>query len=81
MTASKTKIPTITPASSSNLAGFHYDPAKQVFTVKFSNGTHYAYAGVSQKTVDEFHKAESKGAFFAREIRGKHTHERLEAEA
>ncbi|UIF90901.1 KTSC domain-containing protein [Cupriavidus sp. UYPR2.512] len=81
MTTSKTKIPTITPVSSSNLAGYHYDPAKQVFTVKFSSGTHYAYSGVSAKTMKGFHEAESKGSFFAREIRSKHAHERLEEEA
>lgn len=76
----KTAIPPITPVVSSNMAGYHYDAAAQVLTVKFANGNYYAYSGVPASVAEDFEAAESKGSFFARQIRNQFPATRLESD-
>ena len=57
----------------STLGATSYDAESKVLTVSFSDGDKYAYAEVPQATVDELNKAESKGEYFNKNIRGKYT--------
>lgn len=50
-----------------------YDAAAQTLTVQMQNSTDiYTYEGVSQDVFDAFLAAESKGRFFAENIRGQY---------
>ena len=54
-----------------------YDEATQVLTVKFVNGDEiYAYKNVPKAVYDELMAAESKGSFFAKNIKGKYEFEK-----
>lgn len=55
---------------SSNIAGIGYDAATRELAVRFHGGTLYRYSDVPPDVVAEFRGAESKGSFFARQIRG-----------
>ena len=47
-----------------------YDPATQTLTVKLvTDGSVYEYFGVPQEVYDQFMAAESKGNFFAKNIK------------
>lgn len=59
------------PVQSSNLQDVGYDADSGVLEVTFKSGRRYAYHGVSPTLFHAFMAAESKGSFFAREIRGK----------
>ena len=54
-----------------------YDEATQVLTVKFVNGDEvYEYKNVPKSVYDELMAAESKGSFFAKNIKGKYDFEK-----
>lgn len=59
-------------ASSSNLAAAGYDPVNRVFAVRFKNGKVYHHNNVPQDLAAGFNAAESKGSFYAREIKPHH---------
>ena len=50
-----------------------YDEATQVLTVKFVNGDEvYEYKNVPKTVYDELMAAESKGSYFAKNIKGRY---------
>lgn len=57
--------------TSSNIESIGRDEATGVMRVQFSNGGLYEYAGVPVSTWNEFMGAESKGKYFAQNIKGK----------
>lgn len=68
------KHPDLKPIESSALSAWHYDPATQVFHAQFStDGPVWAYDGVDQMHATQFEHAASKGSYFAKQIKGKHT--------
>lgn len=68
------KVPHLTLATveSSNIRSVGYCLETQILGVKFNDGSVYLYAGVSDIAWAGFQAAESKGAFLAREIRGRY---------
>ena len=54
---------------SSNLAAIGYDASGGELLVDFKRGGRYAYAGVDRKLFDAFLASDSKGRFFATQIR------------
>lgn len=60
----------LTPVQSSNISGVGHDEESGALIVQFSNGTAYRYSGVAPETVNDFLAAESKGRYFAANIRG-----------
>jgi len=61
----------MTPVKSSNLTHVGYDSATRELAVTFTSGKTYRYADVPDEVVARFMEAESKGSFFARNIKGK----------
>ncbi len=61
-----------------NLNTTSYNAETKVLTVTFKDGKKYDYADVPQTVVDEMDKAESKGNFFNKNIRGKYKHSKVE---
>lgn len=68
--ATATKIP-IEPVVSSNLAGIGYDGLTHTMAVQFKSGAIFHYPNYDPVNAILFMEADSKGAFFAREIKGK----------
>jgi hypothetical protein len=56
--------------SSSNIRAFGHSPATNAMRIQFANGSVYEYTGVPQDIVEGFASAESKGSYFAKNIRG-----------
>lgn len=69
----------IQPVRSSNVSGIGYDHATRTLAVQFANGGHYHFADVPREKFDALLKSDSKGSFFAKEIRGKFTSTNLHA--
>lgn len=67
---------TLQVTNSSNIASVSHDGAGTL-TVEFKSGTKYKYAGVPYSQFREFAAAESKGAYFATNIKGQFTGEKL----
>ena len=65
------------PVTSSNIAAIGRDEATGVMVVNFTNGGSYQYRGVPVSVFNEFLAAESKGKFFASQIKGKYEGSRL----
>ena len=61
--------PPLVPVDSSSLAAVGYDPETQVLHVRFVSGRAYLYHDVPPSTHAALLDAESKGAYFNREIR------------
>jgi lysyl-tRNA synthetase, class II len=57
-------------ADGSPLKEATYNEEAKVLTVSFDDGTKYEYAGVPKATYDDLQKAESKGEYFNKNIRG-----------
>ncbi len=57
---------------STNVKTVMYDGANQQLTVTFMSGVSYKYKGVPIIVADGFGKAESPGAYFAANIKGKY---------
>lgn len=64
----------ITPVKSSNIEAIGHDPVSQTLHVKFKNGSHYTYEGVSAEKHNALDKAESVGKHLNAHIIGKHKH-------
>jgi len=58
---------------SSNLKSAGYDEARQVLSIQFHSGAIFHYYGVPLHVFEDFGAAESRGHFYARNIRGKFT--------
>lgn len=54
-----------------------YDAPRRRLTVRFTSDALYAYEGVSAATSRAFLAADSKGRFFAEEIRGRYPYRRM----
>jgi hypothetical protein len=66
-----TKIPTLTPCTSSAIAAHGFDPATQTLFLTFTSGTTYSYQEVSNDTYAALQAAESVGRFYGANIKGK----------
>jgi hypothetical protein len=69
-----------TPVNSSNLASAGYDPEAQTLEIAFNNGRVYQYLNVPPEAFEDFNKAESKGSFFAKTIRGRYEAKRIDSD-
>lgn len=67
-----TKIPTLTPCTSSAIAAHGFDPATQTLFLKFTSGTTYSYPEVSTDLYAALQAAESVGRFYGANIKGKY---------
>jgi hypothetical protein len=70
------KIP-LERITSSNLAAVGYHDTKRILAVQFKSGDIYHYANVSPATMILFYRSGSRGAFYAKEIRGKFSGEKM----
>ncbi len=61
------------PIDSSNLKAVGYDEARRVLSVEFVSGSIFHYYDVPITVFEEMGSAESRGAFYAKQIRGKFT--------
>lgn len=60
------------PVESSNLKAIGYNPnTKELFVEMKNNNALYKYQDVSLETYQNFFESNSKGSFFAKEIRNK----------
>lgn len=62
-------MPEMQPVGSSNIEAIGYDDWEHRLTVKFKSGLVYSYQAVEKDTYDELMNAESKGRYFAQNIR------------
>lgn len=62
---------------SSNLAAVGYHPEKQILAVQFKDGTIFHYANVPIEDAQAFYGSESRGRYYAQNIRGKLTGQRM----
>jgi KTSC domain len=60
------------PIKSSAFKGYHYDPNTKAFTVQFNNGAKWRYDDVSLERATAFEGADSKGRYFADQIKPHH---------
>jgi lysyl-tRNA synthetase class 2 len=65
-----------TPDSTA-IRAIRYDEARQRLLVRFVDGDEYAFVGVPGEVHRSFVGAESKGQFFAQEIRGRYPYNKL----
>lgn len=65
------------PIESSAITHHGYDPESQIMHVKTHNGFTYEYEGVSPEKYAAFTGARSAGAFWNKEIVGKHQGRKL----
>ena len=56
-----------------------YDADRSKLFVRFRDGDRYVYVGVPGEVHRSFLDAESKGAFFAREIRDRYPYNKLDS--
>lgn len=56
---------------SSNLVSVGYNKARQVLAVEFKSGDIFHYTGVDEELATKFLEADSLGAFYSRNIKGK----------
>jgi lysyl-tRNA synthetase class 2 len=59
------------------IRGIRYDEQRQRLVVRFIDGDEYAYVGVPGEVHRSFADADSKGRFFADEIRGRYPYNKL----
>lgn len=69
------------PVDSSNIAAARYDNFTCTLDVRFQTAQVYRYLDVPRDIFVKFCTAESKGAFLAAHIKGKHEYTKLEAQA
>jgi hypothetical protein len=76
MTEGPIRIP-LEGITSSNLAAFGYDADRKILAIQFKSGAIYHYAGIDLLLANELYGAESRGSFYAKNIRGKFQGERM----
>ena len=69
------------PVSSTSIASVGHDPTSKTLEVCFTNGSRYAFTGVSADEAEALLKAKSIGAHFSQKVRGKFDHTRLDVPA
>lgn len=67
-----TRIAAMQPVQSSNIEKIGYDPPTRALRVRFKGGGTYEHKDVPPEKHEALMRAESKGAFYAREIKGAH---------
>jgi hypothetical protein len=67
-----------TPVTSSSIAAVGYDPTRRILEVEFLNGSVYQYDDVMLGEHRALMAAESKGAHFNLQIRGRHRYRQLD---
>jgi hypothetical protein len=67
----------VTAVESKTLAGVAYDSSTEMLTLQFRSCAIYCYFAVPLQTWQELMMAESKGAYFNRNIRGRFPFQRL----
>lgn len=75
-TQDATRVIEIIPVDSSSLAGYGYSE-DGTLAVKFANGHIYHYPGVPERLYREFQMIQSKGRFYATEIKGHYHGEKM----
>lgn len=68
---------TMPTPGSSNISEARFDKTTDTLEIDFVDGSTYSYNNVSPATWRGFQVAPSKGAFFARVIKGRYSYERL----
>jgi hypothetical protein len=63
---------------SSNISGFSYDEIAHVLLVDFDHGSRYWYHGVESEVYKKLTESESKGKYFAAEIKPNCPYERIQ---
>lgn len=63
--------------SSSNIASVGYDEASSTLEIEFVGGGLYQYDDVSKEVYEEFLNADSKGKFFAQNIKGSYRYRKI----
>ena len=76
MPATTPVIPLI-PVVSSNLQAIGYEPSASILGVQFSSGHIFHYANVPPKLWEGLLESPSKGQFYAREIKGRFTADKV----
>lgn len=66
------------PVKSSNIAELGYDAATSTMAVGFSGSGRYFFGGVPRETFDGLLKADSKGSYFAKNVRGRYPSRRVD---
>ena len=69
--------PTRVRLESTSLASAGYDSGRRSLEIEFQSGAIYRYRDVPATVFADLLKAESKGRYFAQQIRGKFTYERI----
>lgn len=65
------------PVTSKNIQSVGYDAESQTLEVEFNTGALYQYANVSQEIFDGFIGSDSKGKYFAANIKGRYSFSKL----
>lgn len=66
------------PVESSNIKSVGYDEQGKVLQIEFTSGAVYQYSDVPVHTYVELMNWPSKGMYFARHIRDRYKHEKIE---
>lgn len=61
--------------TSSNINSYNVE--KDTLTIKFKNGNVYEFYAVPESVIEDFKRAESKGSFFFKHIKGKFGYKKL----
>ncbi len=72
--------PPFTPVNSSMISAVGYDAASKTMHVRFPNGSHYAYEGVSPEQHAALVGAKSIGKHFGQNVRGQFKHRMIKSE-
>lgn len=62
---------------SSNVAGMQYSRKTKTLSVVFTDFNQYEYYNVPRNLADGLRKAESKGKYLSKEIKGKYTYKKV----
>lgn len=65
------------PVSSTNIASIGYDAQSMTLEIEFSSGTVYQYFDVPEAVHKELISSDSKGQFFANQIKGGYRYGRV----
>lgn len=67
-----------TEVESSNIKSMGYAEFEQILELEFNNEAVYQYSGVPKEVYENLVSSESKGRFFAKEIKGKFDYKLVE---
>lgn len=65
--------------NSSSIKSYEFDNEARTLTVEFKAGSIYTYWNISDDIARDFHAAESKGSYLAKNIKGKFDYSKVEA--